>query len=206
MSPASNSRFLFVANHAALDFLNTQVVERGEVVDWLQSPADYLAWLQASGLVKREDLPRLQYIRVGKNTDLLKAARRLRQEVRRAAENIVIGKPVPASCIKRINRVLANGRAVAQLERQGGELRLIRRPDFRRVADLLVPPAEAAADLLAHAEYDYIRKCENPRCILYFYDASKNHARRWCRMDACGSQHKARTYYQRRKRVASKKY
>ncbi|MCK4450409.1 MAG: CGNR zinc finger domain-containing protein, partial [Anaerolineae bacterium] len=38
-------------------------------------------------------------------------------------------------------------------------------------------------------------------CDWLFVDASKNHSRRWCSMNMCGSRVKARRYYQRKTRV-----
>ena len=43
---------------------------------------------------------------------------------------------------------------------------------------LLRPIADAAAELLCDVEPGLVRRCENPACVLYFHDVSKNHARR----------------------------
>jgi len=37
-----------------------------------------------------------------------------------------------------------------------------------------VPVAESAMDLLCDGDPTLVRKCENPACVLYFYDATKN--------------------------------
>jgi predicted RNA-binding Zn ribbon-like protein len=62
---------------------------------------------------------------------------------------------------------------------------------------LIVPIAEAAADLLCHGDLSLVKKCGNPRCILFFYDTTKNHARRWCSMAGCGNRMKAAAHYRR---------
>jgi predicted RNA-binding Zn ribbon-like protein len=41
-----------------------------------------------------------------------------------------------------------------------------------------------------------VRACGG--CGWLFLDTSKNHSRRWCSMDACGNQAKARRHYRRR--------
>jgi predicted RNA-binding Zn ribbon-like protein len=64
---------------------------------------------------------------------------------------------------------------------------------------LLVPIAEAAADLLCAGNFEYLRKCENPACVLLFYDTTKNHRRRWCSMAACGNRAKVAQFYQRQR-------
>ncbi|MCI0410524.1 MAG: CGNR zinc finger domain-containing protein, partial [Acidobacteria bacterium] len=55
-------------------------------------------------------------------------------------------------------------------------------------------------DLLSEGDLTLVRKCENPACILYFHDTTKNHARRWCSMRACGNRAKVAAHYRRRRR------
>ena len=61
------------------------------------------------------------------------------------------------------------------------------------------PAVMAAAnllDLLAEAP-DRIRKCQNPACVLWFFDTTRNRTRRWCSMAVCGNRAKARRHYDR---------
>lgn len=44
-----------------------------------------------------------------------------------------------------------------------------------------------------------LKACANPRCRWLFWDASRPGTGRWCSMQVCGGQHKARTYRARRK-------
>src|SRR5437867_3930953 len=83
--------------------------------------------------------------------------------------------------------------------RNGFERRRLFQP--REPIHLLVPVAESASDLLCHGDLALILKCENPRCILYFYDTTKNHARRWCSMTVCGNRMKVAAHYRRRRRT-----
>jgi predicted RNA-binding Zn ribbon-like protein len=64
----------------------------------------------------------------------------------------------------------------------------------------IVPLAESAADFLLSAIPSLLKKCENPSCVLHFYDTSKNHARRWCSMSGCGNRMKAAAHYRRQRR------
>jgi predicted RNA-binding Zn ribbon-like protein len=64
---------------------------------------------------------------------------------------------------------------------------------------LLVPIAESAAGLLTADDLTLVRKCQNPQCILYFYDTTRNHARRWCSIAVCGNRAKVATHYRRRR-------
>ena len=69
--------------------------------------------------------------------------------------------------------------------------------DFREPEQLLWPVAESASDLLCYADLTLVKKCENPACVLFFYDTTKNHSRRWCSMSGCGNRMKVAAHYQR---------
>ncbi|HEX8403835.1 MAG TPA: CGNR zinc finger domain-containing protein, partial [Duganella sp.] len=40
-------------------------------------------------------------------------------------------------------------------------------------------------------------QCEHPECILWFYDRTKSHKRRWCSMALCGNRYKAAQFRKR---------
>ncbi|WP_131727654.1 CGNR zinc finger domain-containing protein, partial [Mycobacteroides sp. H070] len=42
---------------------------------------------------------------------------------------------------------------------------------------------------------DRIKQCAHPHCVLFFYDTSKNGARRWHSMATCGNRAKAARHY-----------
>jgi len=55
------------------------------------------------------------------------------------------------------------------------------------------PVAASAVELLTHGPLDRIKQCPTDEgCSWLFVDATKNRSRRWCSMDDCGSQTKAR--------------
>jgi predicted RNA-binding Zn ribbon-like protein len=63
--------------------------------------------------------------------------------------------------------------------------------------DLFAPLAHAAAMLLANANRDRVRKCN--QCVLHFVDTSKKGTRRWCSMQLCGNRRKVAAYAARRR-------
>ncbi|HEX8531531.1 MAG TPA: CGNR zinc finger domain-containing protein, partial [Cytophagales bacterium] len=66
--------------------------------------------------------------------------------------------------------------------------------------DLYLPlrvALRSACDLLTNFPPSRIKAC--PSCAWLFLDASKNNTRRWCDMQACGSNDKAKRYYHRKK-------
>jgi predicted RNA-binding Zn ribbon-like protein len=62
---------------------------------------------------------------------------------------------------------------------------------------MLWPIVREAADLLTSSEVQRVRECGG--CGWMFLDSSKNRSRRWCSMDICGNQAKARRHYQRQR-------
>ncbi len=52
--------FLFVGNHLALDFLNTQPVQNGEPMELLSDFSALLRWFQAAGLLNSRKMANLQ--------------------------------------------------------------------------------------------------------------------------------------------------
>jgi predicted RNA-binding Zn ribbon-like protein len=64
---------------------------------------------------------------------------------------------------------------------------------------ILWPVVHSAADLLTSDDLGRVRQCEREGCDWIFVDLSKNHSRRWCSMNLCGSRVKSQRYYYRKK-------
>jgi len=62
--------------------------------------------------------------------------------------------------------------------------------DAERAGELL---SLTLLELLAQAP-DRIRRCQNPGCVLWFFDTTRNGTRRWCSMEVCGNRAKARRH------------
>ena len=191
--------FLFIGENLALDFVNTQRMREGQVVDLIEDYPALMNWLaQAQVLSPAQAKAALK--KWGKSADGQQAharARTLRTALRAMAEHLAAGKPVPQTSLVAINEVLRHGSAYIQIERKHGTFAKYAHADHAAAMQLLVPIAEAAADLLCHGDLSLVKKCNNPRCILYFYDTTKNHARRWCSMAGCGNRMKAAAHYRR---------
>ncbi len=195
-------RFALIGNHRCLDFVNTEGMRKGRRVDLLAEFADLVAWLGAVQLLGRaeadEAVRRWRGTPAGART--LVQARKLRGSLRQMLEQIGRGRPIAVSIVETINPLLARPIGHGELVRTRDGF--VRRPGFglHAPADLLVPVAEAAADFLCQADFSRVRKCDNPPCLRYFYDLSKNHARRWCSMTVCGNRMKVAAYHRRAQR------
>jgi predicted RNA-binding Zn ribbon-like protein len=48
-----------------------------------------------------------------------------------------------------------------------------------------------------------VHRCAHARCILLYFDTTKNRSRRWCDMATCGNRAKASAHYHRTRSTAS---
>nr|WP_314544139.1 ABATE domain-containing protein [uncultured Massilia sp.] len=177
-----------VGDHLAMDLLNTEARVDGEDVDYWRDGGDVLAWLARHGIAaSAADIDR---------DELLAQARALRALARR----LVVQRKEDGSAgdIGALNAWLHAHVGAPHLERDGaGNWTLLRRASGTPVAALLGPLAEAVAQLLVDGQFELVRQCEHPDCVLWFYDRTKAHKRRWCSMALCGNRHKAAQFRKR---------
>lgn len=159
-----------------LDLVDTVYRLAGTTIDLLETMASTRDWLVAAGLGE-PDPGDLELVR----DSLLTARRALRDALERHD-------------VTRLNDVLRHGRV---------ELAVTSGLEPRRTLVADSPhwqPAVAAGssvlDLLGSSP-ERVRNCENPACMLWFYDATRNGTRRWCSMATCGNRMKARRHYER---------
>jgi len=197
--PAPADEFSLVGNVLCIDFVNTEVVAHGTPVDRLGDVDALLRWARMADVVDEAALRRLPagWRSSREAGRLLQDAKALRAVLRGALDALAAGRPLTAEVVPAINDALAAGASTLRLERRGAGYVTVRDALDPSPAALLAPIAESAAWLLEHGDRALIRSCENPRCIRFFYDTTKNRRRRWCSMDACGSRAKAAAYYQR---------
>jgi predicted RNA-binding Zn ribbon-like protein len=180
--------FMLLADHPALDILNTIPMVDGELVDSLKSDADVLRWLARVGMPV--DDPPLR------GSALLYAMRALREMIRTAVEKRKAGKRVDVSTL---NEFLAKAQShLVLVPEKGPGLRVERAWQQKSAEQVLAPLAEAAAGFLVAADFELVRRCEDTECVLWFYDRTRSHHRRWCSMATCGNRHKVAAFRERR--------
>ncbi|MEO7715701.1 MAG: ABATE domain-containing protein [Capsulimonas sp.] len=193
----ATSRFLFLGNALCLDFVNTERMRDGERVDLIEDADDLWAWIVEAGAMTPEAAEDAA-IQVTPQQALAEA-RELRVAVRGMVEAIVCGEPVSKEAVAVVNAHLIRRRGYSQLTLSDDGIGREFRAEYIGGQDFLYAVAESAAEILANGDWGLIRKCESARCILFFYDTTKNHGRRWCSMEGCGNRHKAAEHYRRRR-------
>ncbi len=193
MSEEWRGGFLFVANHPAVDFVNTWMVEQGTPVDLLPDSAALVRWLQAAGLG-----PSLGPRAVSApGTVDIAAFRRYREALRANLKRIEAGGDAARNFVSRTNYLLERYPAYRQLEAAPQGWGLARRFPRDNAAAAWAFLAESVASLLTETDRGRLRQCAG--CVLHFLDTSKKGTRKWCSMRMCGNRAKVRAYTRRKK-------
>jgi predicted RNA-binding Zn ribbon-like protein len=160
-----------------------------ELVDVLESDRDVIAWLKQAGFPVPADDTELE------RSSLLHSARKLRESIRSLVEKRKEGRRADPSVL---NGYLAASQSYFKVVwSRSHSLRIdtVRRQDT--VESILAPVAEAVAELLATADFELVKRCEDESCVLWFSDQTKSHHRRWCSTQICGNRHKVAAYRKR---------
>ena len=182
MQDAYPSAAPMLADQRALDMLNTQARKDGAVLDYWQSGDEVLRWLEQAGITA-------EAASTVDRDQLLAQARALRALARRLVEG---RKEDKTEDIGALNAYLHACPSTPHLEQgSDGQLVLTRIARGEPIASLLGALAQDLAQLLVEGDFSLVRQCEHPDCVLWFYDRTKAHKRRWCSMALCGNRHKA---------------
>lgn len=186
-----------------LDFVNT-LYWRGSVPrETLHEFTDLLNWgtsaasVLAGGAASRKEWARLA---PGDGASLFRDAITLRETLYRIFHATAGGGAAADEDLAALNRALKETPARGSLQRVGAGFGW-RVGGTRRAAAaaLLSPVLWSAGDLLTGPQLARVRECANDKCLWLFLDESKNGARRWCSMKACGNRAKAHRHYIRHK-------
>jgi predicted RNA-binding Zn ribbon-like protein len=201
MSRASQGGFSFVGHYRCLDFVNTALVAARGRADPIQDFDGLVSWLHDAGLIDaaQRSVAFEKWSRGREAQQVYAGALLFRIRLKEIAEKLTSRGQVPKSGLDAINEQLQSRVTRAKLKR--GKSGFVERleTELTEPRQLIVPLAQSAADLLCNGELSLVKRCANPSCSLFFYDTSKNHTRRWCSMDTCGSRMKMAAYYQRRR-------
>jgi predicted RNA-binding Zn ribbon-like protein len=196
----SRQPFLFVGNHPCIDFINTQMIVRGNPTDLLSGCEDLVAWLIQAHMVDKAHA--VAVIKQWGHKDqkwLFEQGVTFRRTLRDMVAHIVARKSIPDSAIASINHILSRCPGYPQVVHEKGRFTRQFQSQTEEKDGLLLSLAEAASDLLCSGTWSLIKKCGNAACILYFYDTTKNHTRNWCSMQLCGNRKKVAAHYQRKR-------
>jgi predicted RNA-binding Zn ribbon-like protein len=207
---------LFVADAPGLDFVNSFATPSGRKMEWLTDGEDLLAWLQKARMVPDETVTAMRANALPGELDNVTAqARELREwfrsfvlrhkgaPLRKDAlgdlsplnallERDELYRPIGVRHVEHVHDGNHSEHAVSGFERLSSRR-------WRAPASLLLPIADAMADLVCSAHFTLVRKCEGLTCTIVFLDTTQGQARRWCSMAACGNRAKQAAHRERAK-------
>ncbi|MFL1455038.1 CGNR zinc finger domain-containing protein [Marinobacter sp. GN3S48] len=179
---------LLLADHPALDLVNTICCINGEDFDFWNDDKDVVSWLERLGL--SVDSARVSW----SPGELLSHAKQLRSLI----EKWLHGAYDESSIVNILNNYLTESWSHAKVTYEsGGSLHVERCRLASSVKGLLGPLSESIVDLISNGDPERIRQCQHDECILWFYDRTKARRRRWCSMALCGNRHKVGEYRKR---------
>lgn len=192
MEPSS---FVFIGNHFITDFVNTRINKKGVRTELLHSMVDVLQWLEQAGK-RRYVSGELDELPPARQTEMFEQILAFRNLLEQTFAGLHREKLIPAAFIEHINKELVGYSGYYQFETAMPPFLITRHYTISQFPALFL---EEAALFLTTMKFDNLKKCENPECILYFYDTSRNQQRRWCSMEACGNRVKVNQHYYRKK-------
>jgi predicted RNA-binding Zn ribbon-like protein len=202
---------IFIADAPALDFLNSIATPTGRQIDWIDSGAGFLAWIEQAGLVPVNELETLRaQARPGELDGVAAQARSLREWFREFVQ-VHKGRPLTTEDLYQLeplNRLLERDESFSQIvARDPGavsslEWRMMRR--WRSSESLLLPIGEALARFVCEEDFSNVKTCEGHHCTLIFADHTRGHRRRWCSTAVCGNRAKVAAHRKRLKKISAR--
>ena len=189
-----------VGGHPAVDFVNTVDGDpEGESrLESLRGYGDLVAWSVRAGVISAAAGGRLEaeaYRRPEEAETVYRDALRFRGALYGVLRAVAEGVDAPAAGLEVLRgyegEALSRGRLL-----QGAEGFDWDWEHHRDLASPLWPVAHAATVLLTSGDLNRLKLCAG--CHWLFLDASRNHSRRWCTMEVCGTDEKMRRYVARR--------
>jgi hypothetical protein len=184
-----------VAQSIGLDFLNALDAPSDRGSEAISDCDSLLRWIEERKLMASDAI---EHIRANTSSDgfnaVLAEAKALGAWFRDFVDNFK-GKPLPPSAVDRLqllNGILARDTQIEQIDIRdnlndriaGSGLRRSTRRTCWSADMLLLPIAQAIAELICTADFSSIRICEKQGCERFFLD--KTRERRWCEAAVCG--------------------
>ena len=196
-------------NWLCLDFTHTlQDRYNSEKNELLHSYGDLLAWGLHIDILKEDEAQQLLHIAERypqMASTIVNEAVNLREAIYRIFYAIAEDAPPPQDDMDVLNTLLARAMSHACIMPEGDRFswEWSAHSDAEKLERLNWLVVRSAADLLTSEKLHSVRACAAEDCRWLFLDISKNHSRRWCDMETCGNQAKARRHYSRKKSVPS---
>ncbi len=199
----SASTLELISGRLCLDFANTTSNRMETGREYLTSYTELAAWSQHAGALAEDEVEALRH-HAASHPDLaavaLERAILFRETIYRIFSAIANGGEPGRADLVALNGALRPALSRLEVVPSGDGFAWRSTLDGDDLDGMLWPVARSAADLITSEDLERVRQCARDGCDWLFVDTSKNHSRRWCSMDMCGSRVKAKRYYQRKRK------
>jgi predicted RNA-binding Zn ribbon-like protein len=200
--PSHKLRFDLTAGCLCLDFANT-VDKRlsGNPEDKLSGYEELVAFGKQTGMLSLAEFRKLR--REGrqdksKASRLFQQAIDLREMIFRILSAVAVGREVSKADEGILNDALQKLNAISLVVPGPGQVAWRWVEKSSGVDRLLGRIVRSAVEVLTSDDIERVKRCAAETCCWLFMDRSRSRNRRWCEMQTCGSQHKAKAYYKRK--------
>jgi predicted RNA-binding Zn ribbon-like protein len=194
---------------ACLDFINSAFdTEKEVIVERLHTYNDMLVLAERSSILAHSRIALLKKMAKKQQDDairVLQQARRVREVMFKVFSSVAHKTlhTVDDRILRRFNSYLSSALSNRVFEINGSNLQQSLKSEPLDLMEPIWGFLLSAHDLLRDKDQQYIKQCGG--CEWIFIDETKNHKRKWCDMQTCGSSEKSKRYYQRKKNRADTK-
>jgi predicted RNA-binding Zn ribbon-like protein len=202
-----DSKFQYVAGDPAIDLVNTvDWTSRGPENDRLTDYRQLTRWAEGAGILSSSAAAAMRAKAASRPLEAeasYRNALKVRGVLSRLFRVIAAGEP-PGNALVELNRWLSRALGRMRVIPEAGNrprqhpLKLGWADQGDRLESVIWPVISSAAALIVSEEAPRIRVCGGADCGWMYVDRSRNHLRRWCQMETCGTREKSRRRYRRR--------
>jgi predicted RNA-binding Zn ribbon-like protein len=188
-----------------LAFINTLELEKGSLVDHLESPTVALDWLIAHDLMHREAmLATVARVEAEPEygTKLLGRIRKVRAAMRELVDASVERRAPSFTALDEVNRALRTHYVTILVPSADG-VHMGHKHEGDPIDGALGRLTESVARYLGEGKTERLRVCASETCQWAFFDNSRTAKRKWCDMTTCGNRAKAARHRERQKVAAA---
>jgi predicted RNA-binding Zn ribbon-like protein len=194
-------------NCLVFNFINTvhSRTEDDEPFEYLSSYKKLLEWCERLEVLPLDRIKKLSAFSDSHPETTARSLKEIivaREMLYRFFSNIAAGEPVGESDLDAFNQLLSKSLKKLRFISEGKNVRLDWEDEEPDLKEPIWRVMKSAYDVLTEEAFERIKECE--ACGWVFLDQSKNRSRRWCSMESCGSNYKAKKYYHRKKKEEEK--
>ena len=184
-----------------LAFVNTLELERGQLVDRLDSYAAALRWFRDHDLL-HADMLEAELNRDAADPDggerTLARIRRVRAAMRELTDAVVESRTPAQRDLDEINRALRTHYTWYLVPAHDG-VSLDHKHEGDPIAGALARLTESVASEVSEGHPEQLRICANEDCRWVFSDSSRTSRRKWCDMATCGNRAKVARHREKKR-------